>query len=293
MKLTPTVIAIVLVTIMLPVVALADDGVEFDVSAAPVELTLRDTLILELAVTITGDDSRFDIAEPPAPKIENFELISTGSSSKRIVSLEAPAFKRITRHLFLPLAAGPTIIPALSLDYVEVQTGRVVRLKSSEIRVSVLPDSGGSGRIAGLFLLAAIVLVITITSIYVYKRTQEKRKQVGSNTESREPEAKLSEALDKVGIQLAHGKTADAQRNLIESVEIYLAGRYGLLATGLSGKEAAKELHEAGVPTAVILIWIQLFDWSASLKFSGLSRSESDLAAVVSELRQIVEQSPT
>jgi len=292
MKLALAVIAAFLVIIMQPVVALADESVEFDVSATPVELTLRDTLVLELAIIIIGDDSRFDIAEPPAPKMDNFELISTGSSSRRIVSAEAPAVKRITRHLFLPLATGPAIIPALSLDYADVQTGKVVRLKSSEIRVSVLPSSGGSDRTTGLLLLAAIVLVITVTSILIYRRTQKKRKQAEPGTDSIEPEDELSKALDKASIQLAHGKTADAQRILTESVENYFVSRYRLTATGLSGKDVAKDMHEAGASNALIIIWIQLSEWSASLKFSGLSRSESDLVAVVSELRQIVEQSP-
>lgn len=272
-------------------VALASEGISFDVAASSTELDSDDTLKIEVVVTIVGDENNYSLPDTPVPAIESFALLSTSSSSMRSIAEGTPTVTRTTVFVYKPLAPGTFVIPAMTLEYVDMNTGAMSALNSAQISVVVAQPPTDSGRLLGTIVLGFLVLVIIVVSIIVYVRTQKRRKAVDVDTDNGRAETELKEQLNKVNVGLAHGKLAEGQAVLHSALGKYLKNRYGLSDFSAAMKNEGDALVEGNAPKRLYDIYIKLAQWDGELKYGGLPKSAEEIGGTVDELLRFLEQS--
>jgi flagellar basal body-associated protein FliL len=266
------------------------EGVSFDVSALETDLTTDDTLIVELRVTIHGEESEIDIAEIPTLAIESFDLISTGSSSMRSLDADLPSVMRTTIYYFRPTVQGSFSIPVLTLDYVDTRTGLITTLGSASIPLDVSAGSPGQVSMDSLLLLV-VVLILTVsiaTVIYARVRRWNATRHPDEETAG-VARVDLLASLDRVEITLAHGRVADAQSALTTAVMQYIENEYAIHPQESDREKCHKAMSEAGAPNMLSDRCMQLLEWDQSLKFGGLPMNGSEIVDMLSSLRQVVE----
>ncbi len=265
------------------------EGVSFDVSALDTDLTTDDTLIVELRVTIRGEESDIDIAEIPTLVIESFDLISTGSSSMRSLDADLPSVMRTTIYYFRPTVQGSFSIPVLTLDYVDTRTGLITTLGSASIPLEV--SAGSPGQVGMESLLPLVVILILIVSIatLIYVRLRKRRAVRIPEETAGVARVDLLASLDRVEIMLAHGRVADAQSALTTTVMQYIENEYAIRPQESNREICREAMNEASAPKILSDKCMQLLEWDQSLKFGGLPVSESEVTDMLISLRQVAE----
>jgi hypothetical protein len=262
------------------------EGVSFDVAASCSEMSTEDTLSVSVVVTIVGDEGGVSIQDLPLPEIDGFMLTSSSSSSMRSIQDSLLTVTRSTVCLFRPLGPGEFTIPTVTLDYVDQRTGITNTLSSAPITVSVLPAGGGAGRSTGIIVLAAFVLVMILSSVFIYARVQRGRKSAAEQPEPGEAESEFVERLRKADVSLAHGKLADGQAMAFEALREFMKDRYGFTPAS----HAHGAILESQIPKQLQDNYITLAEWDDELKYGGLPKPETEIKSVVEQLRRFLEQ---
>jgi hypothetical protein len=269
----------------------ASEGVSFDVSASSTNLSLTDTLEIEVVVTIVGDEGNFLISELPTPVLDDFALLSTGSSSMRSISDVVPTTSRTTVYCYRPLTAGAFAVPSLTLEYFDSEAGVQKSLESAEINLLVTPDQTGPGELPGIITLGAVVLLVIAGSAIVYWRVQKRRRLPEETTDSNGAESELGIQLRQAEVMTAHGRLADAQRLVHDSLKEYMRDRYGLPESSAEGNTAGEAQTETDAPEQLRDLFMRLSEWDGELKYGGLPRGEEEIVSAVRDLRRFLEQS--
>jgi len=291
MRLARFFIVIALVGLLLCGVVVAEEGVKLDVLVNTTQLTVHDTLEINLVVTITGEEQYISVGELMLPELVGFEVLSTGSSSIKSLKDEVPVVSRTQSVRCKPLAEGSCEIPAVTLDYSDTRSGELKTLNSSPISISVVSPPKGAGDYMGLGILGFVIAIVVVGSIYVYIKVQ-RRRQTDSDIEAFEQSApEFLQDLEKMKVKLAHGKLTEAQSGLLTSLLIYFRKKYSVSETSGDARVIAERLAEMGVEQPLIETYLKLHDWNDSLKYGGIPRTEKEITNVLNRLREAMEPS--
>jgi hypothetical protein len=264
-------------------------SVEFDVKASPAELAVGDTLTVDVSLTFPEGDTLYDIAEVPVPTVNGFVMLFTSNSKERVYSEGFYRYVMSTRYLLEAVDTGRTAVPVMTVDYVDRRTGMLTSLASQRVAVHVGGRQTSSLSTIWIVVVPTVIGIATLLSIVMLRRRRVRLDEALKTAASQDPSEALRRSLSRSEVVLAHGRTAEAQSILYESLKQYLKDAHGQCAGVGDAVQESGQLHPV-IPTSLLDSYQSLEGWNNDLKYGGTARSAKELTELCGRLRNCLEQ---
>jgi len=263
-------------------------GEPVTVSAVPSDtvITIGDTLSLDIVIRVQGDPDDFVIDEPIYPEPNHLRIISTGLSVRKVVTDSIPITETIRTVNYLAVDTGMTVVSPIEMSCMDKSTEDLIALQTTGHRIRITGSGNAAQKTRDLALLGGLVTIVIVFSIIVYVRVQRGRQELASEEEDAGDE--FAAILQKIKLKAAHGKLAEAQVLLLNSLKQYLKEEFGFSPddkANLSDKIATR------IPEPMYDIFVELDEANDDAKFGGRAIAEDDLFNLIEKLQKTLEQS--
>lgn len=264
----------------------AEAPVSVNAELSSSEITVGDTITLDLTITVAGDLESYEIDDPIFPEPARLKILSTGLTVRKLVTDSLPVTETVRSVHYLVLDTGRVVIPPIDFSYFDKTTEDLVALQTNELTATVRGTGDGSRRVRDLVALGGLVVVVIVITVVVYLRVQRIRRETA--LESEDPAAEFGARLQKCKLKVAHGKREEAQILLHDGLRGYLADSHSV---AFEADGSIDDKTATNVPKPMYDIYIQLNEILDDLKFGKKAADEDTLFEMIQELQKTLEQS--
>jgi BatD DUF11 like domain len=259
----------------------------FEVIPSSQILSIGDTLVLTMRITVYGMPERFDAEPLSRLELPGFSTISTAPTHRRGVRDDVEYEERITTFKLVAEEAGTYTIPSFEVPYNSEINDNAGALTSQELEVTVYPGEAGGGRAVGIYVIGVFILVILVSVtgfLFWFKRIKSKEFK---NEEKQNISEKFSNWGDELQQVLAKGNADTFTEQAFNYVNEFIEDNYRL---GLKGKKIEKRLlmlNEKKVEPQLVELFKITRTNLEEFKFGGIVKDTAELTKLLDELRSI------
>ena len=241
-----------------------------------------------------GDLNKFRITQIMDPTLTNLSIRGTGSSNKVDTSPDGrmTSVKRITFYLS-PLTIGMSYIDGVTIKYSQGDGGYENSLISSRIGVKIvdpIPDPGDSP-LWSVLLWAAIIIVITVVSVFFYQRYQKRKEaeKLARLAEKKETSEEKYLRLLRETIQFESDNKKESLSDLAHLLTGYFSEVYNFPAGNLSTSAIVEILREKGLSEENLARTSDFFARADMVKFAGEVVEDSEFHRLYDTVELVIE----
>jgi len=250
-------------------------------------LSVGDTLVLTMRITVSGMPEKFDAEPLSRLELPGFSTISTSPTHRRGTKDDVEYEERITTFRLIAEESGTYTIPSFEIPYYSENNENEGALTSQKLEITVYPGESGAGKMGGLYLAGIFLLVICITVVGFLIWFKHVKSSRFKEEEKQNISEKFSKWADELGQLLASGKGNIFTEQAFNYVNEYIEDNYQL---GLKGKKTEKRLlmmREKKVNSRLVELFKLTRTNLDELKFGGIVRETEELTKLLDDLRSI------